>query len=81
MTIPIKKPSKKSTIIKPKNDLIHYNDSKPRQLSNYQKLTQKMSSQKSTTTKEMFIKEPNLWHEYHDSRDFSFIFSLYEPSE
>jgi hypothetical protein len=81
LTIPIKKPSKKSTIIKPKNDSTHDNNSKPRQLSNYQKLTQKMSSQKSTTTKEMFTNEPNLWYEYHNSRDFSFLFSLYEPSE
>ena len=31
-----------------------------------------MSLQKSSTTKEMFIKEPNLWNEYHDCRDFSF---------
>ena len=72
LTIPTKKPSKKLTVIKPKNDSTHDNNGKPRQLSNYQKLTQMMSSQKSTTTKEMFIKEPNLWHEYHNFRDFSF---------
>jgi hypothetical protein len=31
-----------------------------------------MSLQKSSTTKEMFIKEHNLWDEYHDCRDFNF---------
>ena len=31
-----------------------------------------MSLQKSSTTKEMFIKELNLWTLYYDCRDFSF---------
>jgi len=42
------------------------------QLSNYQKISKKMSSQKSSITKEMFNNNPELWTEYHDARDFSF---------
>ena len=64
----IKQPSKKSTTIKSNDDITPNNitDSKVKQLSNYQELSKKMSLQKSSTTKEMFIKEPNLWNEYHD---------------
>jgi superfamily II DNA or RNA helicase len=74
ITLPENKPFKKSTTIKPKDDIKQNNiiDNKPKQLSNYQELSKKMSSQKSSTTKEMFIKEPKLWNEYHDCRDFSF---------
>ena len=50
-------------------------------IKNFKIIPIKMSSQKSFTTKEMFNNKPDLWHEYHDSRDFSFLFSLYEPSE
>ena len=32
-----------------------------------------MSSQKSSITKEMFNNNPELWIEYHDARDFSFL--------
>jgi hypothetical protein len=42
------------------------------QLSNYQKISKKMSSQKSSITKEMFNNNHDLWIEYHDARDFSF---------
>lgn len=31
-----------------------------------------MSSQTSNTTNKMFLKNKNLWHEYHTKRDFSF---------
>ena len=66
--------TKKSTTIKSKDDIILNNitDSKSKQLSNYQELSKKLSLQISSTTKEMFIKEPKLWNEYHDCRDFSF---------
>jgi hypothetical protein len=57
----IKQSSKKSTTIKPKIESNQNNiiDNKAKQLSNYQELSKKMSLQKSSTTKEMFIKEPN----------------------
>ena len=70
--IPIIKPSKKSTIIKPKIESIHNDTIKSRQLSEYQELSQKMSSQKSSTTNEMFRNNNDLWHEYHNAKDFSF---------
>jgi ubiquinone/menaquinone biosynthesis C-methylase UbiE len=41
-------------------------------MSEYQKLTHKMTIQKSDNTKKMFYDNKNLWHQYHDSRDFSF---------
>ena len=40
--------------------------------SEYQELTKKMVIQKSETTFNMFKKEPKLWNQYHDARDFSF---------
>lgn len=40
--------------------------------SEYQELTKKMVIQKSETTFNMFKKEPKLWEQYHDARDFSF---------
>jgi len=65
----------KSTTVKAKNP-IHKQESEEQKRkrinSEYQELTKKMSTQKSTTTNTMFKEEPNLWHQYHDSRDFSF---------
>ncbi len=72
-----KKPSPKSTTIKPKIKTIDEPKEteiqrKQRQQSEYQELTKKMATQKSETTNKMFTTTPSLWHSYHDSRDFSF---------
>jgi hypothetical protein len=67
-----KKPSKKSTIVKPKDNTSHNNKSKTLTKSDYQELSNKMTIQKSSTTKEMFNKNNNLWYEYHNARDISF---------
>lgn len=67
-----KKPTKKSTTIKPKTEQKESDEQKRTHiLSEYQELTKKMSTQKSSNTKKMFENE-NLWHQYHDCRDFSF---------
>ncbi len=71
------KPSPKSTTIKPKIKTIDEPketelQKSQRKVSEYQELTKKMSTQKSETTSQMFATTPTLWHEYHDSRDFSF---------
>ncbi len=42
-------------------------------MSEYQEIGKKMSTQHSHTTAEMFSSNPELWHEYHDERDFSFL--------
>jgi hypothetical protein len=71
------KPAPKSTTVKPKIKTI--NEPKEtevqfhqRQQSEYQELGKKMATQKSETTNQMFTTTPELWHKYHDSRDFSF---------
>jgi superfamily II DNA or RNA helicase len=69
------KPLLKSTTIKPKEKILlqsSTSSSNPRKLSSYQELTKKMSIQNSSTTRQMFESEPNLWNEYHDLRDHSF---------
>ena len=71
------KPSPKSTTVKPKVKTIDEPKETEvqrhqRKVSEYQELTKKMSTQKSETTNKMFETTPTLWHEYHDSRDFSF---------
>lgn len=69
------KPSRKSTTIKAKNPIQKpesEEQKRKRTQSEYQELTKKMSTQKSATTNDMFEKRPDLWHQYHDSRDFSF---------
>ena len=67
-------PSKKSiTIVINKN--IKKETDKERRVRisyEYQELTKKMVIQKSETTFNMFKKEPKLWEQYHDARDFSF---------
>lgn len=65
------KPTKKSTTIKAKEQTESLEQKRARIQSEYQELTKKMSTQKSSTTGEMF-KNESLWHQYHDSRDFSF---------
>ena len=65
------KPSKKSVHLKPKKDSTTTSNT-TRKNSDYQDLGRKMSTQKSTTTSEMFQTTPDLWHTYHESRDFSF---------
>lgn len=69
-----KKPIKKLTTIKQKEDKIKETEEQKRMriLTEYQELTKKMSIQKSYTTKDMFEKNKDLWHQYHDNRDFSF---------
>jgi hypothetical protein len=68
-----KKPIKKSTSIKPKVEPKETIEQKSKRIqSEYQELTKKMSTQKSDTTKIMFEKSQDLWHKYHDNRDFSF---------
>ena len=69
------KPTKKSTTIVPKEDKPKEDkpkEKKKRDLSEYQELTKKMSIQNSNTTNRMFDECPDLWHKYHDNRDFSF---------
>jgi superfamily II DNA or RNA helicase len=71
-------PAKKTTTIKPKLETIKEEKEKEksllatRQLSEYQELSKTMTIQKSEKTKKMFDKQPDLWHSYHDKRDFSF---------
>jgi len=70
-----KKLTKKSTTIKPKEEKIQIETTEQinkRKISEYQELTKKMSIQKSETTKKMFKENSDLWHKYHDNRDFSF---------
>ena len=66
--------TKKSVKIKPhENEIKISNITKNNNnISEYQKLTRKMSIQKSDATYEMFKNDNKLWHEYHDNRDFSF---------
>jgi superfamily II DNA or RNA helicase len=68
------KPAKKSTTIKPKEEIkqVELDKSIKRLQSEYQELTKKMSIQKSETTIKMFNDDPSLWNKYHDNRDFSF---------
>ena len=71
------KPAPKSTTVKPKIKTIEEpketeTQRQQRKQSEYQELTKKMSTQKSENTNKMFIDTPSLWHNYHDSRDFSF---------
>jgi superfamily II DNA or RNA helicase len=72
------KPAPKSTTVKPKTKIIDEPIKETeiqrhqRQQSEYQELTKKMATQKSETTNQMFKTTPELWHKYHDSRDFSF---------
>ena len=69
-----KKIIKKSTEVKPKIELSKESSQKTseRKISDYQELTKKMSTQKSSNTSKMFKETPDLWHQYHDNRDFSF---------
>ena len=74
--VTLKKPSKKTTIIKQlqlqfKNNQENEN-TQQRQLSHYQLISKKLSTQNSQTSQTMFQESPNLWHTYHDARDFSF---------
>jgi antitoxin component HigA of HigAB toxin-antitoxin module len=71
----IKKVVKKSTTIEPtKENKEKESDElkRKRKQSEYQELTKKMSTQKSSNTEKMFNKNKDLWHLYHDERDFSF---------
>ena len=75
-----KTPARKSTKIsaktnesKEKTELETEQEKRHRQLSEYQEITKKMSIQNSQTTNELFANNPNLWHQYHDARDFSFL--------
>jgi ribosomal RNA-processing protein 8 len=71
----IKKPSYKSTTIKPKEPKEHIEtegEKIKRVNSWYSEFTNKMSIQKSTTTNKMFRENNSLWYKYHDNRDFSF---------
>jgi hypothetical protein len=71
----LKKTFLKSTTIKPKEPEKQKesdNNKQKRTLSEYQELSKKMTTQKSETTKKMFKTMPELWHQYHDNRDFSF---------
>ena len=68
-------PSKKSTTIKSSiTQSTEPNKSLTKQItiSEYQKLSRKISSQKSSTTAQMFTTDKTLWHQYHDYRDHSF---------
>ena len=69
------KPSKKSVNVKPKTESTNNENStnkkRPKE-SDYQKLGRKMSIQTSINTNKMFEENPELWHQYHDYRDFSF---------
>ena len=70
-----KEPTKKSTTIKPieiKKQKEIDEKRHTRIYSEYQELTKKMSIQNSETTNKMFEDKTDLWHKYHDSRDFSF---------
>jgi ribosomal RNA-processing protein 8 len=49
------------------------NESKSsRQKSEYEKISNRMSVQKSTTTNELFASDNDQWEKYHSYRDFSF---------
>ena len=67
------KPSKKSVNIKPKSNK-NSNKKSPfdKHKSEFQKLGDKMSKQRSDKTEKMFKDNKNLWHFYHDKRDKSF---------
>jgi hypothetical protein len=67
-------PAKKSTTIKPKSEKEKESDNnkQKRQLSEYQELSKKMTTQKSEMTNKMFDKQPQLWELYHKARDASF---------
>ena len=68
-----KKPTKKSTSIRPKTESKETAEQKAKRIqSEYQEITKKMSIQKSDTTKIMFEESQELWYKYHDNRDFSF---------
>jgi len=68
----LNKPSKKSVNIKPKTKSTIKTGRKRPKDSNYQKIGRQMSSQKSETTNKMFQENKDLWHQYHNDRDFSF---------
>ena len=67
-------PTKKSINIVINENVKKESDEEKRKRTNseYQELTKKMVIQKSETTFNMFKKEPKLWNQYHDARDFSF---------
>jgi len=72
------KPSRKSVLVF-ESDTDSDTDEKeyktphnPRTLSRYQKTTHKMSIQNSNTTHLMFRSQPDIWIDYHNSRDHSF---------
>lgn len=67
-----KKSAKKSTTIIPKTQIQKEPTEQKRALSEYQELTKKMVTQKSTNNKQMFEEKPKLWEDYHSARDFSF---------
>ena len=68
------KPSPKSTMKKIKTESKQTdNESKSsRQKSEYEKISNRMSVQKSTTTNELFASDNDQWEKYHSYRDFSF---------
>ena len=68
----LNKPSKKSVNIKPKKESKNKTGRKRSKNSEYQDICKKMSSQNSKTTNKMFQDNKDLWHKYHNSRDFSF---------
>jgi superfamily II DNA or RNA helicase len=73
-TSTISEPSKKSTNIVINENVKKESDDERRKRisSEYQELTKKMVIQKSETTFNMFKKQPKLWEQYHEARDFSF---------
>ena len=66
-----KKRSKKSVIVKPKTKSNNKSNI-VRQKSKYQEISRKMSSQNSTNTNKMFQDNNELWHLYHNYRDYNF---------
>jgi superfamily II DNA or RNA helicase len=71
----LNEPTKKSTTIKIKECVVKKESEEQKRKrinSEYQEITKKMSTQKSSTTKKMFLEKIELWHQYHDYRDFSF---------
>ena len=66
-----KKRSKKSVIVKPKTKS-NKKSNIVRQKSKYQEISRKMSSQNSANTNNMFDNDSELWHLYHNYRDYSF---------
>jgi hypothetical protein len=72
-----RKPSPKSVLVSPSPTTIHNppeneTQRRTRILSEYQEIGKKMSTQHSKTTQLLFSEQPDLWHQYHDTRDFSF---------